>query len=537
MKRYLSFFRSTSTVSLVILYLLTTFLFPFSAAAEGAVENIREFDPVVINSRSLEYNQQQFTSLQNQESVDVVTFDISEDFEEDVSFNYETISFQGELSYNNGEDEFSVTANNDSGQIETGFRAPVIDSCGLGETFPIILSKSYVEAQSSSSPIATLLNINAAINSVSVDIPSAPEGYEIEINNNISDLFPFSAGFYTINFFADDDCVVPAELTLFVYGLDVSCPVEDVFVAFSYEGDWNVFTGSGTQIQQGQFIPLTHNDGQDFVPNEPSGVVDGFVRVVRTGSNFVIIRNGLEDETILDQILENIEFFNANQGDFQLYPYASGGGFLMIYFTLDTDCVSDQEDTEDDEPEESNPNGGGGGSSTSRIMSRQRVQAPPQGEVLGVSTPTCDFYITTFMAKHYQNKSEDVRRLQIFLNDYMAESLVVNGEYNNATYEAVKRFQTQESDEILAPWGITEATGIVKETTSRHINNIMCSELQIEIPILFCVTTQTFLYPDGRVLTPDEHYNLVLGEYFENDGISNINTPVQSSNNIWEFEK
>lgn len=94
----------------------------------------------------------------------------------------------------------------------------------------------------------------------------------------------------------------------------------------------------------------------------------------------------------------------------------------------------------------------------------------------------------------------------------MKENLVVDGVYGPETFEAVKRFQMQEFDEILKPWYITEPTGIVRETTTRHINNIMCPELNIQMPILYCATTGNLIYPDGTVLDPEPEYILYNGK-------------------------
>jgi len=189
------------------------------------------------------------------------------------------------------------------------------------------------------------------------------------------------------------------------------------------------------------------------------------------------------------------------------------GVYIFIITLIDNeDCVLSytltlvvEKTTGGDEDEENggggsgcvNPNGCGGGGGNN-------LPDEPEGEVLGASV--CEAYITTFIQMGQPNLKEDIVRLQIFLNDHMEENLVVDGVYGIKTFEAVKRFQVKEGDEILAPWGITEATGIVRDTTRRRINNIMCPELQIQMPILYCVTTGRILYPDGRSEWPDPQY-------------------------------
>jgi|GEM_PF-1518531 len=177
---------------------------------------------------------------------------------------------------------------------------------------------------------------------------------------------------------------------------------------------------------------------------------------------------------------------------------------ITITLTDNEGCVSSQTVTlvvlgEDD-------NGGGGGGSK-RSGSRQEK---PEGEVHGATT--CEPYLTTYMQMGEANLKSHVEKLQIFLNEYMGENLKVDGIYGQATFDAVKRFQTQEFDEILKPWGITEATGITRETTVRRINNIMCPELNIQMPILYCATTGNLIYPNGTIIDPNPEYILYNGK-------------------------
>jgi peptidoglycan hydrolase-like protein with peptidoglycan-binding domain len=183
-----------------------------------------------------------------------------------------------------------------------------------------------------------------------------------------------------------------------------------------------------------------------------------------------------------------------------------GTYFITMTFTDNEGCIAHQRVTlnvegEDTTNEEEEDNGGGNGVNGSK--------KEPQGEVLGVQA--CEPYITTFIQMGQVNLEADVKRLQTFLNEYMGEEIVVDGIYGQTTFEAVKRFQAQEFDEILAPWGITEPTGIARETTVRHINNIMCPELNIAMPILYCATTGNLIYPDGTIVDPDPEYILYNG--------------------------
>ena len=74
---------------------------------------------------------------------------------------------------------------------------------------------------------------------------------------------------------------------------------------------------------------------------------------------------------------------------------------------------------------------------------------------------------------------------------YVVLNIPVNGIFDQATFSAVKVFQLAESSEILSPWfhaGLMrsdrEATGYVYKTTSRRINMLKCSALDISLPQL-----------------------------------------------------
>lgn len=74
------------------------------------------------------------------------------------------------------------------------------------------------------------------------------------------------------------------------------------------------------------------------------------------------------------------------------------------------------------------------------------------------------------------NNPDEVRDLQAFLRGVEKDTSVsVTGAYDEATRAAVARFQLKYKDEILAPWGVSEPTGVVYITTKKKINEIFCS--------------------------------------------------------------
>lgn len=127
-------------------------------------------------------------------------------------------------------------------------------------------------------------------------------------------------------------------------------------------------------------------------------------------------------------------------------------------------------------------------SSGSRIVSQ--VTQTNEGRVLGAST--CSPYLSNYIKLGNKNNNiEEVKKLQEFLNAELGLSLVVDGNYGEKTYNAVKAFQVKYSKDILDPWFMTdptlakEGTGYVYKTTQRWINMLKCPELQLPMPLLF----------------------------------------------------
>jgi hypothetical protein len=73
-----------------------------------------------------------------------------------------------------------------------------------------------------------------------------------------------------------------------------------------------------------------------------------------------------------------------------------------------------------------------------------------------------------------QNDAAQVNKLITFLNTNEGESLLIDGSYDRDDVLAVKRFQTKYKKDILAPLGISQATGIVSIATRGKINGMHC---------------------------------------------------------------
>jgi hypothetical protein len=126
----------------------------------------------------------------------------------------------------------------------------------------------------------------------------------------------------------------------------------------------------------------------------------------------------------------------------------------------------------------------------------------PGGQVLGDSTSTapqpqvlgdsCGLYLLTYIKYGKKNDVEDVKRLQIFLNENMGSTLPISGFFGKMTMKTLKEFQVKYKNDVLTPWadyGLTQdeatnGTGYVYKTTQRWINHLKCEELNLPVPQL-----------------------------------------------------
>lgn len=101
-------------------------------------------------------------------------------------------------------------------------------------------------------------------------------------------------------------------------------------------------------------------------------------------------------------------------------------------------------------------------------------EGQPQEQI--VEPDICEDIITLPIWLGADNDTEQVKRLEKFLNTFQDESLEENGIYETSDYEAVKRLQADYKKDILDPWGITTPTGYVWKTTIKKIHEIHCSQ-------------------------------------------------------------
>lgn len=103
------------------------------------------------------------------------------------------------------------------------------------------------------------------------------------------------------------------------------------------------------------------------------------------------------------------------------------------------------------------------------------------GEVLGAST--CSPLLTDYLKFGWKNNTDQVSKLQQFLNEHLGLTLPTTGFFGQTTFNAVKQFQKQYGNDVLHPWiglpgsgisGDNTPTGFVYQTTRWKINNIFC---------------------------------------------------------------
>ena len=81
------------------------------------------------------------------------------------------------------------------------------------------------------------------------------------------------------------------------------------------------------------------------------------------------------------------------------------------------------------------------------------------------------------------NDEDEVERLQKFLNDVEGERIDENGEFDDETLSAVKRFQEKYKKQVLDIWGLDEASGFVGITTRLKMNFLIQSSQDQMCPV------------------------------------------------------
>lgn len=126
----------------------------------------------------------------------------------------------------------------------------------------------------------------------------------------------------------------------------------------------------------------------------------------------------------------------------------------------------------------------------------------------------------TFESRLEKNdEGAEIRALQVCLGKFpdIYPEKEVTGYFGAKTEKAVIRFQEKYREEILAPWGFDEGTGIVSETTRKKLNEI-CNTDQEKTGITFTLNTidQPFLVKTAQILKEgweELGLNIRIGQY------------------------
>jgi len=90
--------------------------------------------------------------------------------------------------------------------------------------------------------------------------------------------------------------------------------------------------------------------------------------------------------------------------------------------------------------------------------------------------PTECNYLLEYLKIDQTNNPVEVRKLQAFLNSFDNAGLEVSGIFNQATFEAVEKFQMKYLNDVLTPWGYNAPTGYVYITTKKKVNELYCQK-------------------------------------------------------------
>ncbi|MEK7116845.1 MAG: DUF642 domain-containing protein [Patescibacteria group bacterium] len=158
-------------------------------------------------------------------------------------------------------------------------------------------------------------------------------------------------------------------------------------------------------------------------------------------------------------------------------PLVSGATYYCVAFNAETSTVVSDVPVPPPTPPVppiDNGGGGGGGGIGGHRRDISNLLATGGGEILGATS--CS-YLRDYLKIDWQNDKIEVLKLQSFLNVFEKENLSYTGIYNQATFDAVSRFQTKYSEDILEPWGPKVTKGFTYILTKKKVNEIYCNTI------------------------------------------------------------
>lgn len=173
-----------------------------------------------------------------------------------------------------------------------------------------------------------------------------------------------------------------------------------------------------------------------------------------------------------DGIIPNGQGSNVNEGE-GIIPNGQGSngheGDPIVQGSNDNEIIPPVIDTEQLVIAEAQSNSSSGNSSSSTFKRSVPSNILPILTDIGSCT-----YINDYLNINDKNNPTEVTKLQTFLLNTEGIDVDVNGIFDETTLAAVKAFQTKYLDEVMLPWGLQTASGIVSYTTKKKINEIYC---------------------------------------------------------------
>ncbi len=120
------------------------------------------------------------------------------------------------------------------------------------------------------------------------------------------------------------------------------------------------------------------------------------------------------------------------------------------------------------------------------------------------------------------NNSNDVKKLEQFLNGYEGERLPVNGIYEARDVEAVKRWQLKYKSYILDPMRLKQPTGTIYTLSMRHIERQTTSSCGEPVVVTACPFFKANVSYGSRgedVKKVQQFLNIVQGERLPLSGV------------------
>lgn len=191
------------------------------------------------------------------------------------------------------------------------------------------------------------------------------------------------------------------------------------------------------------------NEGDGIIPNGQGGNDNEGNGIIPNGQG----SNDNEGEGIIP----NGQGSNGHEGD----PIVQGSN--------DNEIIPPVIDTEQPVIAEAQSNSSSGSSSSSTFKRSVPSNILPILTDIGSCT-----YINDYLNINDKNNPTEVTKLQTFLLNTEGIDVGINGIFDESTLAAVKAFQTKYLDEVMLPWGLQTASGIVSYTTKKKINEIYC---------------------------------------------------------------